>query len=86
MLYYYSRIPAAAVFTMFDGKTYARIPHSIQDGTILENFEAPRMLRFCAGSFIENGEAYILFGKRGNAIPVKGFVPFGVSVIEARGF
>ena len=86
MFRYYSRIPAAAVFTMFDGKTYARIPHSIQGETIIECFEFPRMLRFCAESFIKDGEAHILFGKRGNAIPIKGFVPFGVSIIEAKGF
>ena len=33
-------------------------------------------------SFCKNGEAYMLFAKRGDAIPLTGALPFGVTVIH----
>lgn len=85
MFYYYSRIPSAAVKPMFDGNLYAHIPHSIAGDIVIENFDKPRMLRYTEpDSFIKNGEAYILFAKRGDAIALAMPVPFGVTVLHVE--
>lgn len=86
MLHYYSRIPSAAIFPLFDGNQYARIPHSAEGDKVREDFENPRMVRYSEpGSFIKNGEAYVLFAKRGDAIPLTGALPFGVTCIHVEG-
>ena len=80
---YFSRVPEAAVFRQFDGNLYANIPHSMpKDGGIVEDYSTPRMMRFTSPSFIKGGEAYILFAKRGDALPLPVYVPFGVSIIH----
>ena len=85
MLHYYSRIPAAAIFAMFDGNQYARIPHTADGDKVREDFENPRMVRYVESeSFIKNGEAYILFAKRGDAIPITSALPFSVTVIHVE--
>lgn len=85
MLYYFSRIPAAAIFPMFDGNQYAHIPHTADGDKVCEDFETQRMVRYAESeSFIKNGEAYILFAKRGDAIPINGALPFGVTVIHVE--
>lgn len=83
---FYSRVPALAVKPMFDANLYANIPHSIDHSSavITEDFENPRMMRFTEPSFIKNGEAYILFAKRGDALPMPKTIPFGVSVIHTE--
>lgn len=81
MKLYYSRIPADAVFRMFDGNMYANIPHSLGARGVTESFTQPRMVRFDAASFIRSGEAYVYFGRTGDAAPV-GHVPFGVTVLD----
>jgi len=79
--HYYSRIPAAAVFTDIDGNRYAHIPHRIDaNGAVIESFDKPRMVRFGLGSFFENGEAFVFFARTGLAIPVPLNLPFGVTV------
>ena len=78
---YYSRIPSDAIFRMFDGNMYANIPHSLGARGVTESFTQPRMVRFDAASLILNGEAYVYFGRTGDAVPV-GHVPFGVTVME----
>lgn len=84
MNHYYSRIPADAIRRMFDGNLYAYIPHRFDGNVVIEDFSKPRMLRFTEpDSFIKNGEAYILFAKRGDALPVP-FVPFAVTVIPVQ--
>lgn len=85
MRHYFSRIPAAAVKPMFDGNLYAHIPHKIDQTkpAIIENYDAPVMMRYSEpASFIKNGEAYVLFAKRGDALPEPVFIPFGVTVIH----
>ena len=83
MLHYFSRIPAAAIFPMFDGNQYARIPHTADGDKVREDFANPRMVRYVVSeSFIKNGEAYMLFAKRGDAIPLTGALPFGVTCIH----
>lgn len=79
---FFSRIPAAAVKDFFDGKQYANIPHAMAGDEIVEDFAAPRLMRFTDCSFIKNGEAYIQFAKRGDALPLPAYVPFGVSIIN----
>lgn len=46
MLYYFSRIPAAAIFPMFDGNQYAHIPHTADGDKVCEDFKNPRMVRY----------------------------------------
>lgn len=77
----YSRIPSAAVFTLHDGRQYARIPHTFDSATmrVTEDFSAPRMLPAHAAIY-EGGEALIPFGRFGDALSVRGFVPFGVTI------
>ncbi|WP_315127289.1 hypothetical protein [Comamonas antarctica] len=78
---FYSRIPAAAIKNYFDGKRYANIPHRMRDGRVIEDYENPAMMQFGPDSFIKNGEAYVPFAKRGDALPLP-YVPFGVTVIN----
>lgn len=75
---FYSRIPAAALFREIDGHLYAYIPHRLTAGSIIEDFDNPRMVRFNQAGFIKNGEAYVYFGAVGALVNV-GFIPFGVS-------
>ncbi len=72
MLHYYSRVPSSAVFPLFDGKLYVNIPHSVEGDSVTENFQTPHMMRFDGvDSFHKNGEAFVLFAKRGEAVPLK---------------
>lgn len=80
---YFSRIPSAAIHRQIDGKLYANIPHDMTvGGCIVEDYDKPRMMRFDPPSFTKGGEAYVLFAKRGDAIPARGHIPFGVTVIH----
>lgn len=82
---YYSRVPAAAVHALFDGFLYTRIPHEMPRGCdhVIEDFDRSRLVRFIEpASFIKNGEAYVLFAKRGDALPVPAALPFGVTCIH----
>lgn len=80
---YYSRIPAAAVKREFDGHLYAYVPHAIERERVCEDFDKPRMMRFCEpASFYRDGEAYVLIGRRGDAIPLGLPLPFGVTCIK----
>ena len=84
MNFYFSRIPEAAVYKEFDGHFYAKVPHRIDqtDGSVIEDFDHPRMMRYAVPSFIKNGEAYIHIGTRGDALPVPPNLPFGVTVMN----
>lgn len=85
MLHYFSRIPAAAIFPMFDGNQYARIPHAADADKVREDFENPRMVRYVESeSFCKNGEAYILFAKRGDAIPITSALPFAATCVHVE--
>lgn len=84
---FYSRIPSAAVKPLFDGKLYAYIPHAMDHAkpAVITDYENPLMMRFNEpASFVRNGEAYVLFAKRGDALPVPAALPFGVSVIHVE--
>ena len=82
MRLYYSRVPSAAVRPMFDGNLYAYIPHRMGGDKVIEDYANPRMMLCTERThFVRNGEAYVLFAKRGDALPVP-FVPFGVSVVQ----
>ena len=84
MNFYFSRVPEAAVHRQFDGHFYAYVPHKInqEDGSITEDFDNPRMMRYAPPSFIKGGEAYIHIGTRGDALPVPSWLPFGVTVMQ----
>ena len=83
---FFSRVPAAAVFTEIDGNAYARIPHRLDANEnkirIIEDFDSPRMVRFNTPSFIKNGEAYVYFARVDDALSI-GYVPFGVSEVQS---
>ena len=84
---YFSRIPEAAIQNYFDGRQYAYIPHCVAGNSIVENFDMPLMIRFDGGaSFIKNGEAYVQFAKRGDAVPLQRPYPFGVTVHHVDDF
>lgn len=80
MVDYFSRIPEAAVFKHVDGLRYARIPHSIDSAkrAVVENFEAPRMVRFDERSFVQGGEAFVWFARMGHAVAQTVNVPYAV--------
>lgn len=82
MRHYYSLTPAAAVRPGFDGHSYVKIPHDMPGpgSVIVENFNAPRMMRWTSDCFVRNGEAWVLFAKRGDALPLPDSMPFGVSM------
>lgn len=80
---YFSRIPAAALKTEIDGHVYANIPHRLtatNDGKvkIIEDFANPRYVRV-EPVRIENGEAFVRFGRAGEKIAQLTNLPFGVT-------
>ena len=80
---YFSRVPSDAVRPFFDGHRYAYVPDTIQGDRIVCDYNQPRLMRFTEGSsFIKGGEAYILIGRRGDSVPLRMPLPFGVSHIH----
>lgn len=84
---YYSRIPAAALRREIDGQLYAyiaeRLSVSPKGARIVQDYTRPRMVR-ADGAKIASGEAYVLFATIGDAVPLLGHIPFGVSVEEIQ--
>lgn len=64
---YYAKIPASQVQRQFDGNDYGMTCYALgeQGANELHTVETPRMMRI---AFITNREAYILLGRRGDAI------------------
>lgn len=82
MIHYYARIPAAAVYHMFDGNLYANVMYEVKGRCVVSSAEY-RMMRYIEpDSFIKNGEAYVLIAKRGDKVPLHLPLPFGVSAIQ----
>jgi hypothetical protein len=81
----FSRVPSAAVRALHDGQLYAYVPDRLcnQGRTIEHNTERPALIRFDPPSFHRNGEAYVLIGRLGDALPDPHPMPFSVSVLPA---
>lgn len=80
MIRYFARVPAAAVFPLFDGHSYAHVNLTVRAGGIFETAE-PRMLR-ADDCKIANGEAWIYIGSMSDLIAQRVNLPFGVSFTE----
>ena len=81
----FSRVPSAVVRQQVDGHIYANIPHCLEDGKIVTDYDNPRLLRADdARCFVKGGERYVWFATVGSALVKRVCPPFGVSVLTAK--
>jgi hypothetical protein len=87
MIYYYKRVPSAAVRREFDGNTYAYSNCRLQQtdsGRIIVVEASVNRARLLRVELIKNGEGYVYLGCAGEAIAGRANLPFGVDAIPTR--
>lgn len=80
----YSRVPVSALYVSLDGNTYADIPHDFDGRNVrILQAERPRMMRAAGPNgaiIVHESEAFIPFGRIGDALTIEGEIPATVTI------